>query len=220
MTFHLTPAVEVGCDRQGSVYSLEHIAQPYRHRAPNRRASPQIVAQQYLLNVAAIYSIPPSMLKNLNDPISQMPIEAPVGLRFAEQKSPANVTVISYSQTALGLPIWETGFSLSLVEPLRVVSSYSTVDLNVKVAFPPEDSPFLQPISVEDLIELLRLRDFSRPVINSTRLLVFKYRPTVNREDGPRSETPRLHHPTVPEHVVPGRYYVVCEVLFSLSIKS
>lgn len=219
MPFLLTPNVSVGRNSEDLVYSLEHIVQPYINEATTGPLNTQTLAAQYVLDVAAIYSIPDAMIQNLNDPIGQTPTQEPVSLRLAEQKAPANTTVVSYSQTALGLPIWETGFSVTLVDPLRVVSSNSTVDLNVEVTPPTKDSRFLRSISVEELSQLLGLEDSSQPIIDSTRLLISKYDPVVERGDRPSTRSLELHVSAVPEHIVAGRYYVVREVLFTLSVQ-
>src|SRR5262249_56911927 len=84
-------------------------------------------------------------------------------------------------QTYLGLPVWQSALEVRMYgEPLRVVSSASTLDLGVQVAPPPPEA--LRRFTGDDRLDLagaLGVDDEAaqRPVINGTRLLVYPYDP-------------------------------------------
>ncbi len=228
MPFNLTFNVSVVRDTAGVVRSLEHLQQPYTPPVGLAAPNAQNLAGQYLQDVAAIYSIPQSMIQNLGAPLSPTPTQDPVSLRFAEEKSLTQTTLISFVQTVLGLPIWEAGFSVSLLpSPLRTVSSVSSVHLDVQITPPRPDAPYLKSIEPAVLGRLLGIttqnaKEAAEPRINSTRLLVYQYDP--NQRYDPEFEVegpgliggpPILSLPPVPEGIIAGRHYVVREVLFT-----
>ena len=227
MPFNLTFNVTVIRDAAGVVRSLEHLQQPYTLPAGLVPASAHSLAGQYLRDVADIYSIPQSMIQNLDAPISPVPTQEPVTLRFAEEKSLTQTTIVSYVQTVLGLPIWEAGFSLSLLPgALRSVSSVSSVHFDVQITAPRSNAPYLAPIEPSVLSQLLGLETgpgaAAEPRINSTRLLVYQYDPNTRFDPEVEAEGPGLigGPPTLPlpdisAEIVAGRHYVVREVLFT-----
>jgi hypothetical protein len=227
MSFNPNANVNVTEDDDGVVRALEHLQQPYRSETGLGQSNPSRLGENYLRNVAKIYKFPNSWFTSLNSPVRDIRTDDGVRLVFAEEKSPHQASIISYYQTVLGLPIWESGFSITVLPgPLRGTSSISSVKYNVKVDKPRGKGRLFKGIDPGNLQNHLRLEDKNSDVrINSTRLLVYQY-DSSNRQDGgdetkgpslTSGETPTLPLPPVPETIVPGMFYVVREVLFTYS---
>lgn len=228
MAFKLNPNVSVVRDTNGSVVAIEHIQQPYSSGSGLGSSNPRTLGAEYLRNVSHVFGIPNSFLGNLNAPVAAEPTKEGITIRFAEEKSQHVVTTVSYVQTVLGLPIWESGFSVSVLpSPLRATSSVSSVKFDVKVHAPRPASTKLEKFTPEKLIGLLNTDvDADSPVkVTSTRFLVYRYDPAARQEGGehehpgggslvPGSEI-TLPLPPVPEEIRPGQYYVVKEILFT-----
>ena len=228
MPFNLTSNVEARTHHStGVVYHLEHFQEPYSldNQVVEGPRNVQNLASQYLSDVAHIYNIPSEFIQDLNAPLSSAPTEESTTLRFAGERTPANTTTVSYVQTVLGLPIWEAGVTLSMMsDPLRVVSSTSSVHSDVQVTPAAEDAPYKENITETQLAKLLGVEGQSQePVINSSRLLVYQYNPK-NRlaVEEPHDDSATLEeiHPTLPIPDVPAEitadtHYVVREVLFT-----
>lgn len=190
MSFNLNTNVYVTKDDGGVVRALEHLQQPFRSETGLAQTNPSRLGEDYLRSVAAIYGFPNSWISNLNSPISDVPTDDGLRLAFAEEKSPHQASIISYYQTVLGLPIWESGFSVTVLPgPLRGTSSISSVNYAVKVDKPSTKGHLFKGIEPGHLQSYLSLRDGnSRVRINSTRLLVYQYNPSNRQEGG--DETP------------------------------
>jgi hypothetical protein len=191
-----------------------------------------VLARTYLADVASLYSLGPALLATADQPIGDTITKDDVQLRFGDQSSLLETTVVSYSQTRWSLPIWEAGFGLSMLGgPLRVTSSRSAIHI-APVFHEPSQTPKYLPASIDErvLSDLLGLRDLALK-INGTRLRVYRYDPslrydpeskspantgatTANRSilrDGP----PVLPLPTVSDAIRSGTHYAVTEVLFT-----
>lgn len=217
MPFVLRPGVSVGRRPEtGAIYSLEHLEQPYL--ADTSTDNPKILSSKYLHDVADIYRIPESMLRNLNDLIGSEPTNEPTSLRFRDERTRAITTVVSYVQTISGLPIWEAAFSVTMLpNPLRVVSSTSSVRVDIEIENPSKKAAYYGPIEPPVLGRLLGLEGRS-PTIGDSRLLVYHYRPD-RRIDIEEGEV-HLPLPDVPADAVTAKkYYVVREVFFSLGVE-
>ena len=213
MPFKLRPSVGVGRDHEtDAIESLEHLEQPYQADEPTD--NPKALGSKYLHDVAHIYGIPKSMLENLNDPIRFEPIAEPTSLRFLDERTRAITTVVSYVQTVLGLPIWEAGFSITMLpNPLRVVSSTNSIQVNIKIEAPSKQAPYYGPIDPSVLGKLLGLKGHS-PTIGDSRLLVYQYR-LGGRIDIEEGEA----YPPLPNVTVTAeKYYVAREVFFTLGL--
>ncbi|WP_143044200.1 hypothetical protein [Nonomuraea jiangxiensis] len=215
MPFELDLDVEVEYDERGIVRGLEHLERPY---PGSDEPDPRRVAARYVDDVAHIYHIPGSMLTGLWAPVGGRPVQEPTRLRFAEEKSLTQATIVAFVQTALSLPIWEAGLSVSLLpDPLRVVGSQSSVHLDVDIQAPDDHATYLPTFPAKDLAWLLGLRAGPQaadrlPEINASRLLVYRYHPAARFD--PETE-PVLPLPEVSGDIVAGRHYVVREVLFT-----
>jgi zinc metalloprotease ZmpB len=252
MPFELTDDVQVDRDDDGQVMQLEHVQQPVVAIAPGRvglteeaataagvptvaASTPQALAEQYLREVAPIYGLDEAMLPGGGDAIDASGLTTPGEpaqgrLELTEEKEVMGTTVVSYQQTYHGLPVWEAGVSVTMLDaPLRVTASQSSVHSGVDVvtddALAAED---VSSVTVAALRTALGLgRSGPRPRINGTpRRWIYAYDP--NRRFDPEAETeptealqegpPTLPLPPLPPTLVPGQHYVVIEVLFTLAV--
>jgi hypothetical protein len=232
MAFELTANVDVHRDGDGRIRTLRHQQDPFSpEMAGLTDPSPEALADQYVHEVAPLYGIDESQLGGLAEEALAEPAPEGTQLRRPELKTVQNITVASYPQTHLGLPVWQSALEVRMFgEPLRVVSSASTLDLDVQVDAPP---PEVQArFTGDDRLELARangLDDAAAPgmAINGTRQLVYRYDPAQRLDpalapppDGqaPAATLPVLPLPPVPDSIAPGRHYVVREVLFTLPL--
>jgi hypothetical protein len=232
MPFELTPNVEERRDDAGRLRALRHPQEPYApEQAGLTDPSPQELADQYVREVAPLYGIDEGQLEGLSQEALGAPAPEGTQLRRPELKTAQNITVASYPQTHLGLPVWQSALEVRMYgEPLRVVSSASTLDPGVQVEPPPPEA--LQRFTGDDPAELADAlgldADAARDLtVNGTRLLVYPYDPDqridpaiTRARDGAERQVspPTLPLPPVPGGIEPGRYYVVREVLFTLRL--
>ena len=143
MAFKLTPNVIVERDAEERLRHLTHISEPYSGDEVTK-GSARSLAAGYLLDVADIYQIPLDELKGLGLHPTEEIVEAlETELRFGEEKKILETTSISFAQTHFGLPIWEAGFNVVVLDnPLRVTSSHSTLHYKLDIQKPNPDGPF------------------------------------------------------------------------------
>jgi zinc metalloprotease ZmpB len=231
VAFSLSPAVEVERDISGAVRSLNHTGQPYGVGLPILNA--QKLAESYLEDVASIYAIDPGWLGALDLRPSDAIESADTELRFAQQDSSNGTGTVSFQQTHFGLPVWQAGFTASLLtDVLRVTASLSTLHPAFDIKEPKQDAKCMAGrITSKSLSELIKT-DGGRGeiVINAERLWIYRYdaaqrlgigSPT--REGGQhggfvRAELPSLPVSAVTRGIVDGQHYVVTEVLFDLPL--
>ena len=106
MPLQITPNVSVVKDKDGIVRQIHHLQQPF-FAAAVAGGNPRDLARTYLGEVASIYSLDSSFLSTLDQPVGDTITAEAVRLRFGEQSSLLETTVVSYSQTRWSLPIWE-----------------------------------------------------------------------------------------------------------------
>jgi zinc metalloprotease ZmpB len=195
--------------------------------------------------VSFLYSIDSSLLSTLDQPVGDSITEDGLQLRFGDQSTLLETTLVSYSQTRWSLPIWEAGLGVSILAgPQRVTSSRSTLHTDPSFHAPSKKPRFLlKEINDRVLRTQLGLAGLNLK-INATRLRVYQYDPS-KRYD-PESSTqppapqrrkislsrsepkgasqsllrdgpPILPLPAVPPAIETGVHYVVTEVLFTLS---
>jgi hypothetical protein len=229
MPFELSANVDVQRDDEGLIRILRHPQDPFSpERAGLTEPSPLELADQYVREVAPLYGINEDQLSLSQEALGE---PAPEGTKLQRPalKTVQNIIVASYPQMYLGLPVWQSALEVRMYgEPLRVVSSASTLDLDVQVEPPPPEA--LRRFMGDDRMELagvLGLDDEAaqRLAINGTRLLVYRYDPaqrldpTVTQPPSAQAlqaPPPVLPLPPVPDSIEPGRHYVVREVLFTL----
>jgi hypothetical protein len=242
MPLELTPNFEVERDAAGVVRHLRHIYEPYRIETGFAQADPAALAGAYVRDVAELLALRPDWLASLDRPPEGRLGTGPTRLALADQKAIDGTVLVSYVQTARGLPIWEAGVSVTMLEhPLRVTSCLSSVHLDFELAATQRSAPLLDAkIQPAELLRRLGLAPATRgarvsgvehrsPRINRTRLLIYRY-DEASRFDpeagasptsGPGLLTqgpPVLPLPLVPRSIRPGGHYVVLEVLFTLGL--
>lgn len=227
MAFEESPDVHVDRDENERVRVLWHPDEPFtperaRLAAPSRRE----LADEYVRQVLELYGIDQDEIADLTGEIPSEPVDEGPRLRFGEEKTILDSTVVSYTQTCLGLPVWQAALEIRIYgDPPRVVGSDSTLhhDINIDAASIPNDSGAA--VGVVALRESLELDEATAQslVINSARMLVYRYDPD-NRldptagEPGLQGGPPVLPLAPVPDTIEPGRHYVVREVLFTLPL--
>lgn len=232
MAFRITPNVHVERDKDGVGRHLRHLQEPYTPTAAGITVAPaptpQSLASQYVSDVAPIYKIDAVQLTDLNKRPSKKMTDEGTQLRFVEQKSIMETTVLSYVQTHYGLPIWEAGVSVTLHDnDLRVTSSQSTVHFDIEVEKPDPKAKFKSDgITATNMFDLIDLKeDKTHPTINRTRLLIYRYDLNMRfdpesrekqKKEGIDQPPPTLPLPPVPKTIKDGKHYVVVEVLFTL----
>ena len=230
MAFELTPGIEVVRNERGEVVHLQHLQQPYLGEKQGQE-DPGTLAAEYLRDVADIYKLDRRLLRQLEAPPAQRLTGEETRLHQTEVKSVMETRVIAYAETHFDLPIWEAGFSVTILSnPLRVVSSVSTVHLDVEVDRPNPDARFMpERLDEEALSEALGLDDRARRSlkINGTSLRIYRFDPEQRHHPESRMKDtrqgslaqPTLDLPKVPDEIRPGRHYVVSEVLFTLPLE-
>ena len=183
MAFNLTPKVEVYRDADGQVTQLRHMRQRYSSaEARMTNPTPTDIAEQYVRDVAGIYGIEADETTSLGEAMPSGPVSEAVKLRTLEAKNVIDTTtVVTFQQTAYGLPVWNSNFSVVVagVTP-EVVSSNSTlhhdIDLGGLSAQRLTGLAQATPTSLRDAIGV----DDSAGegfALNGVRLLVYRYDP-------------------------------------------
>ncbi|MBB1246553.1 hypothetical protein GL263_23820, partial [Streptomyces durbertensis] len=246
MVFELTDNVHR--DNHGKVQHLEHFQEPFVAVSPAddqaevdedsgayRAATAQILAENYLREVAPIYGIHASTLPGAggHDALAAESSAAPPGhstLELVEEKEVMGTTLVSYQQKYDGLPVWEAGVSITIQpDPMRITASQSSVKEDISL---PEESLEAAPYSPGDITpgtlkSLLGVRTSEVPTLNATpQVLIYEYdpdqrfdpetrhTPTERLEEAP----PKLPLPPVPSTLAPQHFYRVIEVLFALPV--
>ena len=235
MAFQITPNVSVTKDRDGIVRLLNHLQQPY-FATGLAAVNPRTLARTYVGDVASIYSVDAALLSTIDQGVGDTITQDGLQLRFGDQSSLLETTLVSYSQTRWSLPIWEAGLGVSILAvPQRVTSSRSTIHINPEFHEPSKNPKYLpKKITEAELRKLIDLGQ-QRVTINGTRLRVYQYDPAkrYDPESVPptqiqvrgadvkpasllHSGPPPLPLPDVPDSIKAGVHYAVTEVLFTL----
>ena len=183
MAFELTPEVEVLRDAAGQVTQLRHMRRRYSSReARLTNPTPVEIAEQYVRDVASIYGIETDETTSLREAMPSGPVSETAKLRQVEEKNIIDTTtVVTFQQTAYGLPVWNSNLSVVVAgESPAVVSSSSTLHHNIDLGALSIDrlTGFAQatPTSLRDAIGV----DDSAGegfALNGVRLLVYRYDP-------------------------------------------
>jgi zinc metalloprotease ZmpB len=236
MAFQITPNVSVTKDRDGIVRLLNHLQQPY-FAAGLAAVNPRTLARTYVGDVASIYSVDAALLSTIDQAVGDTITPDGLQLRFGDQSSLLETTLVSYSQTRWSLPIWEAGLGVSiLASPQRVTSSRSTLHINPEFHEPSKNPKYLPRKITEGMLRELMDLGKQKVTINGTRLRVYQYDPAkrydpesvapvqapgAKRDAKPasllHSGPPPLPLPDVPDNIRAGTHYVVTEVLFTLA---
>lgn len=228
--FGESPNVHAGRDKEGRIRVLRHPRERFSaERAGLAFASPRELADAYVREVLPMYDLTEEYVADLSGSLRSQPIDEGERLKLSQEKNSLDTVVVSYQQTALGLPIWQAALQVRMYgDPLQVASSDSTLHYDVHVEPPPLDELGGFTDEASGLREALGLDEPTAHGlrVNQTRLLVYGYDPaerldpTASAGDRPSFEggAPTLPLPPVPDTILPGQHYVVREVLFSLPL--
>jgi hypothetical protein len=236
MVFEIKRQMKVARDASGHLRQLSHPLEPYYGTGPGGAEStaaaavglsPRQLADSYVRAMLPNLGLGAGFGDDLTalEPTTEARSEETERLQFADEKIVGQQATVSYAQTALGLPVWRSGFAVRMRgEPFGVIGSESSIDHDLEnIAPPPANAPFLpQAIDAAVLHKLLALG--SGPVINGTRLLIYRYDPQdrgnamappslSDQTDG--ESCPRLPPLAIAGSIESGRHYVVTEVLFA-----
>jgi zinc metalloprotease ZmpB len=198
-----------------------------RARAP----SPQEAAKEFLAQHADILQLPQAALNSVDVRAAMAPVPENESLRFEKEKNLMDSTIVSYSQTMFGLPIYEAGVSVVVHSPdNEVKAATSTLHYGIE-AHPPGDTltgRAMNAAAVGSYDDLVRsaIPDAANMRINRTQLMVYQYSAAKrthghepgDSEPGFHSDPPSLPLPPVPPSIVEGKHYVAVEALFSLPL--
>lgn len=228
----------VNRDDQGVVRDVLHIESPYATAAPTA----QLAGQEYLETHRQLLGISQDELRSLGLAPDRRPGPAGVEYRFLAEKSQFDTTIVTYSQTCLGLPIWEAGVSVQMRRnPFRILSVQSTAHSDVSVRPPTRDAlERLDRLTETELSRSLGLPAksdlFDRALMKIERQQLYVYRyvstsrvretekvPHRGHSDEPHAVLHRHLHPQpslpqTPAEISDGNHYVVSAVYFRLGV--
>ena len=228
----------VSRDERGVVCDVLHLDGPYVAAAPTA----QLAAREYLEKHHQLFGIPLTALQSLGQMPEARPGLAGVEYRFLSEKTQFDTTIVTFSQTCLGLPIWEAGVSIQMRrDPFRVLSVQSTAHGDVRVAPPSPDAVRrLETLDRGRLSHSLGLSPKTEPFdhasmkIERRQLYVYRYEagkrvraieeiPHLAASNGSHAIVHHHHHPhpdlpETPPEISDGEHYVVAAVYFKLGV--
>lgn len=232
MHFEITSNIHVVRDSDGLVRHISHTNSPFIVDRPD--ITHNEIAEEYLHSLKEIYNLDEFMLINLKQNPTAMPDDSNVQLRFASDNSIFETTVFQYVQTINGIPIWEAGFTMNVLNnPIRITSSYSTIHNNVTLEkYDKSKLTNINSITNELLSEYLGFEvrkgesANTLPRINKKRLIIYQYDSEKRYDPHLKSversyvcgPPPTLNLPSVANSIKNGKYYIVLEVLFTLDM--
>jgi zinc metalloprotease ZmpB len=229
--FNESANAHVNRDPDGVVRDVLHLEGPYLASAPTA----QLAAQEYLRQFHELFSITLDELRSLSLAPAERPEPPGVEYRFLTEKTQFDTTIVTFSQTCLGLPVWEAGVSVQMRQnPFRVVSAQSTAHADVRVAMPSDATvDRLGRLNERALARSLGLSDkderFDRASLSIERRDLYVYRYEADQrvrepdqfaergEEELRHSYQNLPLPPVSEDIVDGNHYVVAAAYFTLS---
>jgi hypothetical protein len=197
--------------------------------AQDAGANPRETAAAFLRANADVLQIPVEGMQSVDLKAAIRPTGENQGLRFESEKSVMDTTVVSYSQTMFGLPVYQAGVAVTVDDTENAVrAASSTLHYDIAVQGP-GDAVTQAPANAaavggyDDLVREA-IPEASGMRINRTKLMVYRYdaatrvlvHPSGDQGRGFHADPPTLPLPPVPPSVEDGRHYVVVEALFSL----
>jgi hypothetical protein len=227
--------VHIGKRADGSTSLLRHNQEPFtKEMAELTVISPTNLAKSYMKRVQADYDFHPEMLLTLDEPLDGQLRKEKSRLRYAGKKSVKGTQIVSYAQTFLGLLVWRAGVNVRMhADPLQVVSSQSTVHLNIDLELPKlnvqksKDKHHELEQSLADAEEQANrcIGDIGRSSkaklvkITSVKPIIYQYDPAQRIDpDSKDEQVPSLDLPSLPNNIRPGQHYIVLESLFTLNM--
>src|SRR3974377_870139 len=129
--FDDTSKLHVDRDNEGIARNLFHVEEPYLSSA---RTAEQ-AGHEYFEKFRDVLGIKSGELRNLGLSPETKPIDTGIEYRFLEEKTQFDTTTVVYSQTYLGLPVWEAGLAVHTQQnPFRVMNAQCTRHADVAEA--------------------------------------------------------------------------------------
>lgn len=233
--------VHIGRRSDGSISLLRHNQEPFTKDMANLTVvSPTSLAKSYIKRVQADYNFDPEMLLTLDEHIDGQLRKEESRLRYVEKKAVKDTQIVSYAQTFLGLPVWRAGVNVRMhADPLQVVSSQSTVHLNIDLELPKlkgqksrnKHQMLKQGLANADeqanhcICDIGKSRKAKLVKITSVKPIIYQYDPAQRvdpeiegHKDSKNERVPSLDLPSVPDNIKSGQHYIVLEVLFTLNM--
>jgi hypothetical protein len=147
--------IHLGRDASGVPRDLLHVEEVFVSSA----RTAQLAAREYLEKFGPTLGLKPEELRHTGLRPEGRPTEAGIEYRFLQEKSQFDATTVTFSQTCFGLPVWEAGLAVHMLQnPFRVTSAQSTAHLDLAVTRPAEKAiKAIAPVSEETLARQLGL---------------------------------------------------------------
>ena len=230
--------VYIDRDPQGFPRQLSHTHAPLLIEA----LTPQLAAASYLYQFRDLLGLTSEQLEHLNLSPATTVEDAPVEIRFSEEKHQFDTATVAYYQTDLGLPVWQAGVAVQMkVDPFRVLVTQSTIHPDLQVKHPSKKAvKGAESINEEELARLLGLHkqpkgglnwDIETLKIERRGLVIYRYE-SAQRAPAPppadyeragkepethfQSKSPTLPLPPVAEDIQEGHHYVCARIDFAL----
>ena len=200
-----------------------------RDRLASDGDTPQQAAMKFIQEQAAALKLPSNATSALDMRSALAPTAETESLHLESEKQLMGSTIVSYSQTLFGLPIYQAGIAVVMHAPDNsIISATSTLHYDIDAKAPTAAQADLTAASNGGLDTLVRkaLPAGQDVRINGTKLIVYRYdfskrsnaHPDDQGERGFGAEPPTLKLPPVPASITEGRHYVVVEALFTLAL--
>ncbi len=237
--------VHLDRDATGVARNLLHVDEVFVSSA----RTAQLAAREYLEKFGPTLGLKLDELNHIGLRPERRPTDVGVEYRFLQETSQFDATTVTFSQTCLGLPVWEAGLAVHILQnPFRVIGAQSTAHLGIEVARPAEKAlKAIAPVSEETLARRLGLSEkddeFDRASLKIERQQLYVYRyekdkrvrqvevPQAGetRAEGEDRERKNGHDhvhlipipplPPVPKEIAEGGHYVLAAVYFKLGAK-
>ncbi len=187
----LDSAAIVGRNSDGVVRSIGHFQRPFPIEGED---DPRRIAGEYLRELAEVFGFDEEYLAALDQELSDRPTGDPTRLVLTSVRELPGSTVVGFTQTVRGLPVWRAGVTVRVaLDPARVLSVSNTTHGPIEVSVPnleartvPDrldvrtlseivETQLLPAVEVADGFEEIVRRVSRRVRINASRLLVYRY---------------------------------------------
>jgi zinc metalloprotease ZmpB len=232
--FNETVKAHINRDDSGVVRDLLHMEEPFTSTA----RTAQLAAREYLEKYGSLAGVAAHQLRSLDRHPEERPVEVEVEYRLLAEKTQFDTTTVIFTQTCLGLPVWEAGVAVHMLQnPYRVISAQFSVHPDIRVELPKEPAlKRLHRLTDEMLAHSLGLpeksKEFDRSSLKIERQQWYIYRyESMKRirvsEEPPEGELGEHRHllmhdhrnpelPPVDKRIREGNHYVVSAVYFML----
>jgi hypothetical protein len=199
--------------------------------AASTSRTPQDVANAFLQEQADVLKMPLAAVQSLGVRAAIAPTSENQAVRFDFEKRLMDSTIVNYTQTMFGLPIYQAGVSVTIQHPdVSVKAATSTLHYDIAAQSPGDAltgrAPNAATVGGYDDLVRKAIPAATAMRINRTRLMVYQYTAAErlhghkhgDSDSGFHAEPPALPLPPVPASIVEGKHYIAVEALFSLPL--